>query len=296
MAILGTSVLVGGYLLYRSIQSVARLFQRRSGGGTIRDQVAASVSSSLIRLSTSQVYLTDSNLRFCISLLTSPIPKPERSEQTSDPFMYPFEPGIFICDLDSDYRLLFNKFYISKGHTLIVTKKFEEQNKQLTLRDFEVIQLVMRDMNAVVFFNSGPESGFSQPHKHIQVIPVESMPIGLWKEIEEMREEGPFTLPQFSFRHFFYRFTPDLSPVSQYHIYCQLLKLLGILPDQHSYNLIITSHWMLIVLRDKAMAFNRISINALGFIGLILVKTKEDLNLVQKTGPLAIIKDVACRL
>lgn len=296
LAILGASALLGSYLLYRSIHSLSKLLQGSKQGKSIRDLVAATSSPSLVRLSTSQVYLTDGGLRFCVSLLDSANPKPERSEQPTDPFMYPFEPGIFICDLGEHYRLLFNKYYISKGHTLIVTKKFEEQNKPLTLYDFEVMREVTQDMRALAFFNSGPESGFSQPHKHIQVIPFESMPIGLWREVEEMREEGPYTLPSFSFRHFFYRFTPGISAANQYQAYCQLLKLLGVTPEQHSYNLIVTSRWMLMVLRDKAYAFNRISINALGFIGLILVKSREDLDLVQKAGPLAVIRDVSCRL
>lgn len=296
LVLLGASVLLCSYLTYRSIRWISPLLHRTKEGRFIRDQVAAAASSSLVHLSTSQVYLTDGNLRFCISLLNSANPKPERSEQPTDPFMYPFEPGIFICDLGENYRLLFNKYYICKGHTLIVTKKFEEQNKQLVLSDFEVMREVTQDLRALAFYNSGPESGYSQPHKHIQVLPFESLPINLWREVEENREEGPFTLSNFSFRHFFYRFTPGISATAQYQAYCQLLKLLGVTPEQHSYNLILNSRWMLMVLRDKAYAFNRISINALGFLGLIFVKSKEDLELVQKAGPLAIIKDVACRL
>jgi len=296
LVLLGASVLLGSFLVYRSIRGLFQFLHRTTDGRSIRDQVAAASSSSLVRLSTSQTYISEGSLRFCISLLNSANPKPERSEQPADPFMYPFEPGIFICDLGENYRLLFNKYYISKGHTLIVTKKFEEQNKQLVLGDFEVMREVMQDMRALAFYNSGPESGFSQPHKHIQVLPFESLPISLWREVEENREEGPFTLSSFAFRHFFYRFTPGISAAAQYQAYCQLLKLLGVTPEQHSYNLIVTSYWMLMVLRDKAYAFNRISINALGFLGLILVKSKEDLELVQKAGPLAIIKDVACRL
>ena len=293
----GAAILLGGFVIVKVVKVVHRkMYCSDASTSSISHLVANGSTTSLVKLSTSQTFLTDNGLRFCVSMLNSTAPKPERSEQTTDPFLYPFEPGIHICDLGEDYRLLYNKFYVCKGHVLIVSKRFEEQTNPLTRRDFEVMQEVIGDLNAVAFFNSGPESGYSQPHKHIQVIPLEGLPIGLWRDVEEVREDGVFTLPQFNFRHYFFKFTPGAGPDTLFQAYSQLLKLLGISTDQHSYNLILTSRWMLMVLRDKALAFNRISINSLGFLGLILVKTNDDLELVNKTGPLSVIRDTACRL
>jgi ATP adenylyltransferase/5',5'''-P-1,P-4-tetraphosphate phosphorylase II len=40
---------------------------------------------------------------------------------TSNPFLPPFEEGLFIDDLNSSHRLLFNKFPIFKNHLLVVS-------------------------------------------------------------------------------------------------------------------------------------------------------------------------------
>ena len=53
-----------------------------------------------------------------------------------DPFMPPFEPGLFITELSDTHNLLFNKFCICKEHTLVTTKKMERQDSPLTNADF----------------------------------------------------------------------------------------------------------------------------------------------------------------
>ena len=42
-----------------------------------------------------------------------------------DPFMPPFEPGLFIQELSPTHNLLFNKFCICREHVLVVTKEME---------------------------------------------------------------------------------------------------------------------------------------------------------------------------
>lgn len=57
---------------------------------------------------------------------------------------------------------------------LIVTKEFQPQENKLTEEDFKQCVLVQGALGGVFYFNSGPESGASQKHKHIQVLPAES--------------------------------------------------------------------------------------------------------------------------
>lgn len=45
--------------------------------------------------------------------------------QTSDPFLPPFEEGLFVQKLSDAHSLLFNKFAVVKDHMLVVTTKFE---------------------------------------------------------------------------------------------------------------------------------------------------------------------------
>ena len=59
-----------------------------------------------------------------------------------------------------------------------------------------------------------------------------------------------------------------------------------------SYNFLITSTWMMIVPRISE-EYEQISINSLGFAGMILVKREEDLEFVKKAGILHILESVA---
>ena len=95
----------------------------------------------------------------------------------SDVFLEPFEPGICIDDnLTKTHRLLFNKYPSRKRHVLVVTKEKEGQGELLNWRDFEAALITMKALDGFVFYNSCKEAGASQPHKHLQVIPVQSLP------------------------------------------------------------------------------------------------------------------------
>lgn len=95
--------------------------------------------------------------------------KSERQDPTpkrADPFLPPFEEGLFIADLSKTHCLLFNKFCICKEHTLVVTKEMERQDAPLTEEDFTAIIYAMQSLEAFVFFNRGTLSGMSILHKH----------------------------------------------------------------------------------------------------------------------------------
>lgn len=60
----------------------------------------------------------------------------EKKKVSFDPFMPPFEPGLYIGELSATHRLLFNKFCICKEHGLLVTESMERQDAPLTENDF----------------------------------------------------------------------------------------------------------------------------------------------------------------
>ena len=43
----------------------------------------------------------------------------------SDPFMPPFEEGLFIDELTTTHSLVFNKFSVCDNHVIVITKEFE---------------------------------------------------------------------------------------------------------------------------------------------------------------------------
>jgi sulfate adenylyltransferase (ADP) / ATP adenylyltransferase len=95
----------------------------------------------------------------------------------SDKFLEPFEDGICIEDnLSKTHRLIFNKYPSRKHHVLVITKEREQQGDLLNARDFEASIKAMKALDGFLFYNSDAVAGASERHKHLQVIPVSSLP------------------------------------------------------------------------------------------------------------------------
>lgn len=89
--------------------------------------------------------------------------------------------------MGGDHALVLNKFAIVPEHFLVITNSFEKQTDLLQEGDLaatyaciEAYREEGRELFA--FFNSGPHSGASQPHRHLQLLPVERMRDGLAEE------------------------------------------------------------------------------------------------------------------
>ena len=117
--------------------------------------------------------------------------------------------GLFIQDLGNTHRLLFNKFNIYKKHLLVTTRDFEEQSVPLTKEDFRQTVFAFKANRGLYFFNSGPEAGASQKHKHIQIFPEEARNLPIFKSILEFVRERKNNIeecsiieyPPFNFQH-----------------------------------------------------------------------------------------------
>ena len=121
----------------------------------------------------------DEGIPFIVMLLAKLSKKPTGPSSPSpiykDPFLPPFEEGLFIAELSETHTLLFNKFQVCKEHVLVVTTKFERQDSPLDRADLEAVVKTMLSLDAFMYFNQGPHSGASQPHKHMQLIPFASL-------------------------------------------------------------------------------------------------------------------------
>jgi ATP adenylyltransferase len=100
-----------------------------------------------------------------------------------DPFENPAE-GLFVTNLSSTHYLVLNKFPVIPDHFILATKEFKEQTDLLEEDDlgaaYACLASYRKEREELFgFFNSGPHSGASQPHRHIQFLPVESMRIGV---------------------------------------------------------------------------------------------------------------------
>ncbi|KAF3188931.1 bifunctional AP-4-A phosphorylase/ADP sulfurylase [Orbilia oligospora] len=152
-------------------------------------------------------------IRYAPNLLKKPIPAasqthnpsystPPNPTPKSNPFLPP-NPALYVTAVPRSHYLVLNKFPVIPGHFILATTEFEKQGCPLTTGDLEAVLSVLRgwesdnnDQTGVHdeagehqclygFFNSGKESGASQPHRHLQFIPLTQPEMdGLWaKEI-----------------------------------------------------------------------------------------------------------------
>ncbi|KAJ1300367.1 hypothetical protein OPQ81_005186 [Rhizoctonia solani] len=120
----------------------------------------------------------------CPALQKKPVlPAPDFAKvDKPDPFAPPYVPELFIGELKDElegdeYAILLNKFSVIPGHFLMVTKSFHPQNSPLTPPELTQAYLLIRASQKskspiFAFYNCGADSGASQPHKHIQLIPT----------------------------------------------------------------------------------------------------------------------------
>lgn len=116
-----------------------------------------------------------------------------------------------VSGIGANHTLLLNKFCITPGHSILITNKHLPQTYPLEAEDIGATYAVIREYRdsgheLFGFFNSGEHSGASQPHRHVQFIPVNQMLVDLeekdkkaWKplpahgdRLRDMQDKIPF--------------------------------------------------------------------------------------------------------
>jgi sulfate adenylyltransferase (ADP) / ATP adenylyltransferase len=145
------------------------------------------MSFNVIRLNLQPtlIYGMQFQLRYSPSISQKPrSAKPQDGRKPIDPFLQPPE-ALLIADL-GDHILVLNKFAIVPEHFILATKEFKEQTNLLEEEDLGVAYACIRAWRdegneLFAFFNSGEHSGASQPHRHLQFLPVNSMMSGVMR-------------------------------------------------------------------------------------------------------------------
>ncbi|KAI1854658.1 hypothetical protein JX265_002297 [Neoarthrinium moseri] len=124
-------------------------------------------------------------LRFSPSLASKPkAPKPkEPGAKPFNPFENPL-PSMTVSELPPSHALVLNKFAIVPEHFILITKSAKPQTHVLEQDDIAATYACIKayrdnGKELFAFFNSGPHSGASQPHRHLQLLPVDEMRAGL---------------------------------------------------------------------------------------------------------------------
>jgi ATP adenylyltransferase len=231
------------------------------------------------------------------------------AQSGTNPFL-PYDPDLFVAEISPTHVALLNKFNVVDHHLLIVTRMFEDQQTLFTREDCEALLICLAEIDGLGFYNAGPAAGASQPHKHLQLIPLPDateslLPIEpLLRSVQMAGATG--IVPGLPFLHAYAPMNPPwLDPrgdgaASLLACYYSLLQAAGlsIRPEpgrpavSAPYNLLVTRRWLLLVPRAQE-SFEGISINALGFAGALLVKNTAELEMLRKQGPMTALQRVS---
>ena len=269
-------------------------------------------------IETIQTLLEESGIRFLVRQVSS-LARKEATRQARkveagarsavNPFL-PYDPDLFVADLSDTHVALLNKFNVIDHHLLIVTRRFKPQEALLELADFVALGACMAEFDGLGFYNGGVESGASQRHKHLQMVPLPLGESGPPLPVESVLGPGCVagaigTVPGLPFLHAFARL--ELAPAASRHAaqaafdcYRALLEATGLraievdgeLHQSAPYNLLVTRRWMLLVPRSSECV-EGISVNALGFAGSLFVRDAAQMEVIRRLGPMSVLQRVA---
>ncbi|WP_322061918.1 ATP adenylyltransferase family protein [Paraburkholderia sp. J63] len=296
---------------------------------TLRDAIAqrtrhALQCGALQPIETALTHLDDGGVRFAVREVSS-LARKEAARRTDaseaagsqafqaprrDPFL-PYEDDLYVGDLSSTHVALLNKYNVIADHLLIVTRRFVPQEALLDQDDFAALLVALRGFDALGFYNGGPDAGASQPHKHLQAVPLPLDAAGAAVPIETLLDAAPADggrVPGLPFAHAFARVdlaggvaTGEAADAQHaLDIYRALLCAADIgtievdgVPHQRTpYNLLVTRRWMLVVPRETERV-EGIALNALGFAGSLFVRDAAQLETLARIGPMTALARVA---
>jgi ATP adenylyltransferase len=248
---------------------------------------AAQVCGSLQPIETTIEVVESAGALFHVRMASALYRKTQsRIEQgTRNPFLPPYEAELHVGPVPPAHEVLLNKFPVFDHHVLLITRAFEPQDAWLSAEDCQALCTCMAEGDAFAFYNGGEGAGASQPHRHLQLVPVggrgdfESFSIPL----EPIILSG--ALP---FRHVLVK-NPPLSADFKGCLDAAMLKL-QVTPGV-PFNLLMTTRWMLVVPR-RMERWGELSVNSLGFAGSLFAKTEEQREAMRQVGPMEVLRAV----
>ena len=261
----------------------------------------AKASGALVPLKTSLTHLMgEGGTSFELRHLLSATPKHLRAAGPKpNPFL-PWDQRLEVERIGDSHVVILNKYPVQSAHMLLITQTWQPQTGWLSLDDWRALALVDATTTGLWFFNSGPNAGASQPHRHLQLLPrAAGEPICARQDWFRHCAADPTALaddPLFRSS----RVAPLTSPLTGetlHRIYLSLAGELGLgSPSNDScprgaYNLLLSRQWMAIV-RRQTEGIRGFSVNALGFAGSLLSTDESDREWIQRSGPEALLRAV----
>jgi len=268
---------------------------------------------------------------------------PPSKKAKTDPFGAPYT-SLFIAEDvvlneggygESDaFSIFLNKYSVVPRHVIVATKEFVPQTTPLTQSELYVTYAILKQLSAkerhLAFFNCGSSSGASQPHKHLQFLPLPNGRAPIEACLDANRPENlaaPFQLP-LPYANFGLHLQPGSNDQLGVYLCGAFLSLLDLMIDHLrqlasrpesnirnlrlsllSYNLLLTENWMMLIPRRHERASlaktveegaepngsteDTFPVNALGFAGMLLTKSAAQTDLIKEIGPLNLLERVA---
>lgn len=255
---------------------------------------------------TTQSVIEDGGVRFLIRQAANLRRKEEaatlaaRSTSATSAWRDPFSPceaALRVGDIGERHFLLLNKFNVLAHHLLIVTNDFEAQESLIDESDFAALFACLARFDALGFYNGGTIAGSSQPHKHLQLVPLplDGHVLPVEPYIEAARTDALLQAPQLAFRHAA-AWLADADPARAHTVYRQLLEAIGVervemagvARQSAPYNLLVTRRWMLAVPRSVPDV-QGVAVNALGFAGSLFVRDDAQRRIIETLGPMQLL-------
>ncbi|CAH2910362.1 MAG: Ap4A phosphorylase II [uncultured Paraburkholderia sp.] len=285
----------------------------------VRQTQHALACGALHPIQTIRTTIEDGGIRFLVRQVSSLERKDQDARQRKtdsasrsaiNPFL-PYEPDLFVADISDTHLVLLNKFNVIDHHLLVATRRFELQENLLDLADFRALFDCMTQFESLGFYNGGPAAGASQPHKHLQIVPLPLDDSASHVPIEPLLAAAPSdgstcTVPGLGFPHAFASLDAKLADNPQQladralHTYQHLLDAAGLhavevngqARQSAPYNLLVTTRWMMLVPRCVERT-EGIAVNALGFAGSLFVRNDMQMQTIRKLGPMNVLRRVA---
>jgi len=261
-------------------------------------------------IETVEQVVSDAGVEFVVrqasNLMRKDAARMKGSGDALNPFL-PYEPEMFVSDISGTHVALLNKFNVIDYHVLIVTRRFVDQEQLLDREDFEALVACLSEVDGLAFYNGGVIAGASQPHKHMQLVPLpltnNGVPIPMQVLFERLHgKAGMLSVPGLAFDHAFAWIEPDAfahretSAMHLHRSYSELLRAVELMPKAGDrqcapYNLLVTRRWMLLVPRTRER-YEGIAVNALGYAGSLFVRELAQLEVLRRVGPMALLAAV----
>ena len=251
----------------------------------VRQTTARALESGALQpIETNVELLRDGDTTFALRTITTErIEKRvrEKLSREGNPFL-PYDERLHVAEISDCYVCLLNKFNVMEYHLLLVTKQFEQQNGELGEVDFDAFARCLSAIDGLAFYNSGPEAGASQPHRHLQLVPFPLKKLNGRVLVRDEREL-PFVCLQSQV---------ELDPADLTIRHREMLDELGLAgPTPGPYNLLMTREWMCVVPR-ACERFHTVSVNGLGYAGSLFARNAKERSLVRTHRPMNILAAV----